>query len=116
MSAIRILGASVLLFCAYSASALTYFLSQDIGVRGQFHLCKYTNGEVYSFNATDLCPLQVDDDGPANLGGGSSTKQMGFKTGEYVDGMTKVCVYSVMGRTEAVRIGSVELCPLTYEF
>lgn len=116
MDAIKILTALTLVFYAHPASALTYFLSQDLGVRGQFHLCQYSNGKVYSFNATDLCPMQVNDDGPANFGGGGSIKQQGFKSGEYQDGMTKVCVYNVMGRSEALRISSVGICPLNYEF
>ncbi len=30
--------------------------------------------------------------------------------------MTKVCVYNVMGQKQALRIGSIELCPLSYNF
>jgi hypothetical protein len=100
-----------LAFFAYPASAIPYFLSQDLGIHGQFHLCKYSNGKVYSFNTTDLCPLQVNDEGPP-----ASSKQQGFKSGEYQDGMTKVCVYNVMGRTEALRISSTSICPLNHEF
>lgn len=95
------------------ALALTYYLSSDLGVHGVFHLCKYSNGVVYSFNALQLCPLQVQDNGPPGVGAGNL---VGFKTGEYVDGMTKVCVYNVMGKLKSIRIGSVDMCPLSYNF
>ncbi len=103
---------------AFPAWGLTYYLSQDLGIHGVVHVCKYSNGKLYSFNATDLCPLQVEDEGPPPvLGGGyQSPGQVGFKTGEYLDGMTKVCVYNVLGHTEAIRIGSTELCPLNHNF
>lgn len=107
--------ASALAF-AGPASAMTYFLQKDLGVHDNQHLCKFSNGKVYAYNAIDLCPLQIEDDGPVNYGNQKAAKQTGFKSGEYQDGMTKVCVYSVMGRTEAIRLSSVELCPLTYDF
>lgn len=95
------------------ASALNYYLSSDLGVHGLFHLCQYSDGNVYSFNATQLCPLQISDNGPPTAASGSST---GYKAGEYVDGMTKVCVYNVLGTLKSIRIGAVELCPQTYNF
>jgi hypothetical protein len=101
---------------ALPAWGLTYYLSQDLGVHGLFHVCRYSNGKLYSFNATDLCPLQVEDDGQPAVGAYQPPKQTGFKTGEYMDGMTKVCVYDVLGHTEAIRIGSAELCPLSHNF
>ncbi len=103
-------------FGAASANALTYFLEKDLGVQDNQHLCRYSNGKVYGYNATDLCELSVEDDGPVNYGIQTSQTQTGFSAGESQDGMTKVCVYTVMGRKEAIRLGSVELCPLTHEF
>ena len=95
--------------------AFDYYLQSDLGVHGLYHLCKYSNGRVYSFNAIELCPLSVSDDvsGPAPP---TSARKMGFKAGEYQDGMTKVCVYDVLGQKAAIRVGAVELCPLTHEF
>lgn len=95
------------------ARAATYYLSKDLGVHGLFHLCRYSNGIVYSFKATQLCPLQVQDNGPPGVGAGN---MVGFKAGEYRDGMTKVCVYNVFGKLKTVRIGGMQLCPLTYRF
>lgn len=92
------------------SSAMTYFLQQDLGVHGLMHYCKYSNGKVYTVNATDLCPMQVEDS-PSGLGQGT-----GFLQGEYQDGLTKVCVYDVLGQRRAVRLSSVSLCPQTYQF
>jgi hypothetical protein len=104
-----------LLAPAIPAWGLDYYLQQDLGVQGLFHLCRYSNGKVYSFNATTLCPLQVQDNGPPAFAG-SPPQRVGFKAGEYMDGMTKVCVYNVLGDSQAIRIGAVELCPLTHNF
>jgi hypothetical protein len=102
-------------FAAFPAYALTYYLSQDLGVQGLQHLCRYSNGKIYSVNAAELCPMQVEDQGlPANSG--YQPVQVGFKTGEYMDGMTKVCVYNVLGHAEAIRVGGAELCPLSHNF
>src|SRR5690348_7753415 len=76
------------------AHSLIYYLSSDLGVHGLYHICQYSNGKLYSFNATDLCPLQVNDDSPPAYS--SSGSRTGYKAGEYQDGMTKVCVYNVM--------------------
>lgn len=90
--------------------AWTYFFERDLGIEGFQRLCRYSNGEVYAFNTTDICPLQIEDSAP---GFGNS---LGFKSGEYMDGMSKICVYDVMGEERAIRIGGVELCPLNYQF
>ncbi|WP_295530945.1 hypothetical protein [Novosphingobium sp. Chol11] len=90
---------------------MTYYLQKDLGVQGNQHFCKYSNGKVYSFNATELCQMSVEDD--SITGSGRTT---GLKSGEYQDGMTKICVYDVLGVKQALRIGSVELCPLSYQF
>ena len=105
--------AVVALAAASPAWSLNYNLSRDLGIHGLFHLCQYTDGNVYSFNATQLCPLQISDNGaPTPAGGGV----VGFKSGEYVDGMTKVCVYNVLGNLKSIRIGAIELCPQSYNF
>ncbi|MHB1870028.1 MAG: hypothetical protein ACYCT1_04130 [Steroidobacteraceae bacterium] len=48
---------------------------------------------------------------PAYSSGGGT---VGFKAGEHHGGMTKVCVYNVIGKLEAVRIGSVDGCPMSH--
>ena len=101
------------LFAALPASAMTYYLKKDLGVRNMQHLCLYSNDKVYSLNATDMCPMSVEDD---SIGRSKATPQTGFKSGEYADGMTKVCVYDVLGKTEEVRFPLTTLCPLTYKF
>lgn len=88
----------------------TYHLQTDLGVRGLMRHCKYSNGKVYTVNATDVCPISVEDS-PPRFGQGH-----GFLKGEYQDGMTKVCVYDVLGERRAVRLPSTSLCPLNQQF
>ena len=38
-----------------------------------------------------------------------------FKSGEYVSGLNKICIYDCMGSDTAITIGSTQLCPLTIE-
>ena len=85
------------------------YMTQDLGVHGLFHLCRYSDGRVYSFNATQPCPL---DFSTPSLPSGV----VGMKIGEYQDGMTKVCLYDVMGNREAIRISAAALCPLSHTF
>ena len=114
---------NILLFCvavagiivAGSANAMTFQRTDDLGIHNGQHLCKYSNGKTYAFNLTDLCPLTVEDDNIATNTPGH-VPVTGFKAGEYQDGMTKVCVYKVLGNEEAIRIGSTEICPLTQDF
>ena len=101
---------------AQPAFALTYFLTQDLGVRGLQHLCLYSNGKVYAVNATDLCPLQVNDNPATSTPPATRPGNTGFKIGEYQDGLTKVCIYNVLGDKKAVRVDGTELCPQTYNF
>ena len=97
-------------FSCFGASAFTFFLQQDLGVRGFMHYCKYSNGKIYTVNATDLCAMSIDD-APPGMGQGQ-----GFLQGEFQDGMTKVCVYEVLGQRKALRIGAAQLCPLSPRF
>ena len=73
-----------------------------------------TPGGCTPFNATQWCPLQISDDVPPAYSSGGGT--IGFKAGEHHDGMTKVCVYNVIGKLEAIRIGSVDVCPMSHTF
>lgn len=86
------------------------FLSQDLGIHGMQHLCRYSDGKVYAFNATDTCPTSV------NLPGFVAGGMTGFLSGQYQDGMTKVCVYNVAGQTRAVRVSGYAVCPQSYQF
>lgn len=72
-----------------AAFAWTYFLERDLGVEGLERYCRYSNGETYTVNNIDLCPMQIEESAPG------FGKAVGFKSGEYQDGMTKVCVYDV---------------------
>lgn len=92
------------------AFAMTYFLQADLGVRGLMRYCKYSNGQTYTVNSTELCSMSIEDAAPG-FGRGA-----GFLQGEYQDGMTKVCVYQVLGERRALRLRSVDLCPLNPRF
>lgn len=91
------------------ASGPEVYMTRDLGVHGLFHLCRYSDGRVYSFNATQLCPLDFST--PALPSG-----TVGMKIGSYQDGMTKVCIYNVLGSREALRISAAALCPLSHTF
>ena len=92
------------------AFAWTYFLQGDLGVRGLVRYCKYSNGKIYTVNSTEICPISIEDSAPG-LGQGQ-----GFLVGEYQDGMTKVCIYNVLGEKRARRLPSASLCPLNSQF
>lgn len=96
------------------AGAISAFFQRDLGVKGFMRYCEFSDGNVYTVNSTELCPMSIDVGNSYSFGGGSSVT--GFKAGEYQDGMTKVCVYDVLGDQKAIRVDSFELCPLTQEF
>ncbi len=98
------------LFTAYPARAFNVYLSQDLGVDGLLRYCKYNNGKTYTFNSTDLCPLTLQTD-PPGFGQG-----LGFLKGEYQDGLTKVCIYDVLGQRQGLRLQSTAICPLSSNF
>ncbi|WP_126419514.1 hypothetical protein [Asticcacaulis excentricus] len=102
---------SLLTGIATPASAMTYFLVRDLGVKDNMRRCLYSNNEIYAYNSTEICPLQIEDDSIK-----SNRSQKGFYKGEYPDGMTKVCVYDVMGETRSIRINGIKLCPMQAEF
>ena len=95
------------------------FLKRDLGVQQFQRLCLYSNGEVYAFNSNELCPLQIDEDeSPRGFvkRPKQSFPQTGLKSGEYIDGNTKVCVYDLIGKPKSVRMNIGAICPLTFEF
>lgn len=89
-----------------NAQAWTHNLVEDLGVRGVMRHCKYSNGKIYAINAVEICQISIEDSAPG-FGEG-----VGFLKGEYQDGMTKVCVYDVLGEQRAIRIASTSICPL----
>jgi hypothetical protein len=93
-----------------NAQAWTHNLVEDLGVRGVMRNCKYSNGKVYAVNAAELCQISIEDSAPG-FGQGQ-----GFLKNEYQDGMTKVCVYDVLGEQRAIRINSTSICPLGPKF
>jgi hypothetical protein len=100
---------------AVPAHGLDYYLKRDLGVQGLYHRCLYSDGNVYTYNATELCPLSIHLDEPP-MSNGRDQKMTGFLDGEYRDGLTKVCVYTVLGAKRAVRMSSVAIRPPTYSF
>lgn len=108
---IRTLLLTVATLAASSVNAWTYYLERDAGVEGLVRNCEYTDGSVYTVNAVELCPLTIEDSGPS-----AQSSAHGVLSSEYQDGMTKVCIYNVMGNEKALRVGAAHLCPLTAEF
>lgn len=110
---IRALKAMLIVFglaIPFPAYAWTYFVQGDFGVRGLVRYCKYSNGNIYTVNSTELCPMSIEDSAPGfGLG-------QGFLVGEYQDGMTKICIYDVLGEKRALRLPSTSLCPLNAWF
>jgi hypothetical protein len=93
-----------------AVSAWTLFLEQDFGIKGNMRYCKYSDGKTYSFNAVSLCPVSIQGSAPG-MGNGT-----GFLKGQYLDGMTRVCVYDVLGQKKAKRVNSTDLCPISADF
>lgn len=94
------------------AHAIPVYLTKDLGVKGVMRYCQYSNGKIYTVNATELCEMSVEEGGPLPQSG----QTVGFLAGEYQDGMTKVCVYDVLGEKKAIRLNSTSLCPLNQKF
>ena len=88
----------------------TVFLQLDLGVKGNVRYCKYSDGKTYTFDSMSLCQPSIQASAPG-MGVGN-----GFLVGEYLDGMTKVCVFDVLGEKKATRVGAANLCPLTQKF
>lgn len=89
---------------------LKYFLAEDLGIQGNVRRCQYSDGQIYTVNSINLCPMSVDAPSP-NMGTGT-----GFYKGTYLDGMTRVCVYDVLGNQRGIRVNSTDICPLTQQF
>lgn len=106
----KFLNITFILAFATNAQAWTHNLVEDLGVRGVMRHCKYSNGKVYAINAAEICQISIEDSAPG-FGQGH-----GFLKGEYQDGMTKVCVYDVLGEQRAIRINSTSMCPLDPKF
>lgn len=111
MTTLRILfSITFALALATNAQAWTHNLVEDLGVHGVMRHCKYSNGQVYAVNAAELCQISMEDSAPG-FGQGQ-----GFFKGEYQDGMTKVCVYDVLGERRGIRVNSTSICPLNPKF
>jgi hypothetical protein len=104
------LAVAVLVAGSTAARANEVFLQADLGIHGMQHLCRYSDGNIYSFNATDTCPTSV------NLPGFVAGGMTGFLSGQYEDGMTKVCAYNVGGQTRLIRLNAYEVCSPSYTF
>lgn len=90
--------------------SIEVFLKRDLGVSGFIRYCLYSNDKQYTVDSSDLCPLSID------IGLNLGKNQTGFLAGEYQDGMTKVCVYNVLGEQKAIRKSGISICSLTEKF
>lgn len=113
MAAYKINKTSLFIFLfLFSNLAWSYatFLQLDLGVKGNVRYCKYSDGKTYTFDSMSLCKLSIEVSAPG-MGVGT-----GFLKGERLDGITKVCVYDVLGEKKSIRVGAANLCPLTQKF
>ena len=106
----KLLSITFVLAFATNAQAWAHNLVEDLGVRGVMRYCKYSNGKVYTVNAAEICQVSIEDSAPG-FGRGQ-----GFHKGEYQDGMTKVCVYDVLGEQRSIRVDGTSICPLDPKF
>jgi hypothetical protein len=84
-------------------------LSADLGTRGAFRYCEYSNGKVYMFDSGKTCPASMQE--PAADG-----KGIGIFRGESNEGTSKLCIYRVGGQERSIRIDVHAQCPLNQEF
>lgn len=101
---------SFLIIFSIPSFGLKYFFTEDLGIQGNIRRCKYSNGQVYTVNSINLCPMSVDGPSPS-MGTGT-----GFYKATYLDGMTRVCIYDVLGSKRGIRVSSTDICPLAQEF
>lgn len=96
--------------CAASSIAATQLsLLADLGMRGVFRYCEYSNGKTYAFDSGRTCPASMQE--PAADG-----KGIGIFKGESHEGTSKLCVYRVSGQDRNIRIDTQAQCPLNQEF
>lgn len=110
MKQVKSLFLLIIFLIPTSSYGWKYFFVEDLGIQGNIRRCKYDNGQVYTVNSINLCPMSVEGPAP-NMGTGT-----GFYRGTYLDGMTRVCVYDVLGNQRGIRVNSTDICPLNYEF
>ncbi|MBX9849587.1 MAG: hypothetical protein K2X64_09860 [Rhodocyclaceae bacterium] len=103
-------GLALVIISAVSAPAFANALLGDLGVRGIFRYCQYSNQKIYTVNASDPCPPSVADRPP------SDGRGTGLLRGEVPEGDTKLCVYNVNGVERTARIGATASCPLNQAF
>lgn len=94
---------------ASSVAAPQLSLLADLGVRGLYRYCEYSNGKIYGINAAETCPPSIAQ--PAADG-----KGMGYFKGESHEGSNKQCVYRVSGQDRTLRVDTNAQCPLNHEF
>lgn len=94
---------------AAAAAAGPIALTVDMGVRGAFRHCEYSNGKVYLFDSGQTCPPSMQE--PASNG-----KGIGIFRGESNEGTSKLCIYRVGGQERNIRIDIHAQCPLNQEF
>lgn len=101
-----------LLASAWALSSLAapqLSLLTDLGVRGAYRHCEYSNGKVYGIDANRSCPPSMAE--PAADG-----KGMGYFKSESHEGSNKQCVYRVAGQDRTLRVDTHAQCPLNHEF
>ncbi len=105
----HLLIAMLLSGTALSSSAAQLSLLADLGVRGAYRYCEYSNGKVYGTDPNSTCPASMAE--PSADG-----KGMGYFKSENHEGSSKQCIYRVSGQDRSIRIETHAQCPLNHEF
>src|SRR5690606_5222892 len=103
---------AILLLAAWAGAATAaqrLSLLSDLGVRGAYRHCEYSNGKVYGMNASQSCPSSIAE--PADDGRGMASFQS-----ESHEGSNELCVYRVSGQDRTLRVDTQAQCPLNHEF
>jgi hypothetical protein len=85
-------------------------LKSDLGVLDGIRRCLYSDGKVYTFSQTELCPTGINIPPP------NFDLQQGLFVEEQSNGLTKLCIYDLGGHKGAIRINATTLCPLSHKF
>jgi hypothetical protein len=96
-------------WAATAAGAPQLSLLSDLGVRGAYRHCEYSNGKVYGMDANRSCPPSIVEPAPDGKG-------MGYFKSESHEGSNKLCVYRVSGQDRTIRVDTHAQCPLNQEF
>lgn len=109
MQHVRLLAILIAGWTTNTMAAPPLTLTADLGTRGIFRYCEYSNGKTYGIDSGKSCPASIQE--PTADGRG-----IGVFIGESNEGTTKLCMYRVSGQDRSLRIDNNANCPLNQQF